>query len=73
MIDSMTGDELDGKVAIQKEPSRIVRIARGSGTSVREVTELLEENKKMSLMIEKFKKGGLGKNMPANLMNRNPN
>lgn len=37
MMDSMTDDELDGKVDIEKSPSRVVRIARGSGTHPMEV------------------------------------
>jgi hypothetical protein len=37
MMDSMTDEELDGKVEIEKSDSRIQRIARGSGTGPEEV------------------------------------
>lgn len=61
MFDSMTAKELDsdGKVMVQ-QPSRMTRIAHGSGTSVREVEELLSQHKLMS---------GLAKNMGANKKN----
>jgi signal recognition particle GTPase len=51
MLDSMTGPELDGKVVIKD--NRIVRIASGSGTSIREVNELLEEHKKYYSLVQK--------------------
>ena len=47
MMDSMTEAELEGKVVIKD--TRILRIAKGSGTCVREVNELLEEHKKFSI------------------------
>lgn len=67
ILDSMTDDELDSIKPI-KEPSRVVRIARGSGRSIREVSELLEQHKQFAKMVDKMK--GLGKirgNMNANL------
>ena len=48
ICDSMTEKELesDGKMFIE-QPTRMTRIARGSGTSVREVEELLTQHKMM--------------------------
>ncbi|KAH0840500.1 signal recognition particle protein SRP54 [Fonsecaea monophora] len=49
IFDSMTTKELDsdGKILIS-QPSRMVRIACGSGTSVRDVEELLTQHKVMA-------------------------
>lgn len=49
IFDSMSAKELDsdGKILIS-QPSRMVRIACGSGTSVRDVEELLTQHKVMS-------------------------
>ena len=49
IFDSMTAKELDsdGKILIS-QPSRMVRIACGSGTSVRDVEELLTQHKIMA-------------------------
>ena len=62
ICDSMTNKELDsdGKLFIA-QPERMTRIARGSGTSVREVEELLSQQKVMAGMAKKM--GGMGKNM----------
>ena len=61
IFDSMTQKELDsdGKILVS-QPSRMVRIAGGSGTSVREVEELLTQHKVMS---------GIAKNMGQNKKN----
>ncbi|KAF1981740.1 signal recognition particle protein [Aulographum hederae CBS 113979] len=58
ICDSMTEKELDsdGKCFIQ-QPERMTRIARGSGTSVREVEELLTQQKMMAGMAKKMKGG----------------
>ena len=45
MMDSMTEAELDSLKPLN--PSRIKRIARGSGTSIGEVNQLIEEHKKV--------------------------
>jgi signal recognition particle subunit SRP54 len=45
IIDSMTQDELDGKVTLSE--SRITRVARGSGVTVQKVTQLIDEYKRM--------------------------
>lgn len=62
ICDSMTNKELDsdGKLFIA-QPTRMTRVARGSGTSVREVEELLSQQKVMAGMAKKM--GGMGKNM----------
>jgi signal recognition particle subunit SRP54 len=61
MMDSMTSAELDSAdVKVLSSPSRLERIARGSGRSYQEAFELVEEYKRMSKMM-----GGLkGLKMP---------
>ena len=58
ICDSMTEKELDsdGKLFVS-EPSRMTRIARGSGTSVREVEDLLTQHRMMAGMAKKMKGG----------------
>ncbi len=41
--------------------SRIYRIARGSGTSVMEVNQLIEEHKRLKVIVEKMGKSKFGK------------
>lgn len=62
ICDSMTAKELesDGKMFIE-QPTRMTRIAHGSGTSVREVEDLLTQHKMMAGMAKKM--GGNMKNM----------
>ncbi|KAJ4373445.1 Signal recognition particle [Didymella sp. IMI 355093] len=62
ICDSMTEKELesDGKMFIE-QPTRMTRIARGSGTSVREVEELLTQHRMMAGMAKKM--GGMQKGM----------
>lgn len=62
ICDSMTLKELDsdGKMFVE-QPTRMTRVARGSGTSVREVEELLSQQRVMAGMAKKM--GGMGKNM----------
>ena len=52
MMDSMTNEELDGTKKLNE--TRMVRIARGSGTRPEEVNFLLEEYKKFAKMVEKM-------------------
>lgn len=70
MMDSMTDQELDGQKPLID--SRIVRIARGSGTSVREVNILIEEYKKFAKMVSKMGKMSLGKANDMQNFMRNP-
>ncbi len=62
ICDSMTDKELDsdGKIFID-QPSRMTRVARGSGTHVREVEDLLTQQRMMAGMAKKM--GGNMKNM----------
>lgn len=62
ICDSMTLKELDsdGKIFVE-QPTRMTRVARGSGTSVREIEELLSQQRVMAGMAKKM--GGMGKNM----------
>jgi signal recognition particle subunit SRP54 len=62
ICDSMTEKELDsdGKPFIE-QPARMTRVARGSGTSVREVEDLLSQQRMMAGMVKKM--GGMQKNM----------
>jgi signal recognition particle subunit SRP54 len=66
IMDSMTDDELDSLKPI-KEQTRIQRIARGSGRSIKEVNELIEQHKLFSKMVGKMKSLGKG-----NLMRGGP-
>jgi signal recognition particle subunit SRP54 len=56
ICDSMTNKELDsdGKIFVQ-QPTRMTRIAHGSGTSVREVEDLLTQHRMMAGMAKKMK------------------
>ena len=57
ICDSMTMKELDsdGKIFVE-QPSRMTRVAKGSGTSVREVEELLSQQRVMGGMASKMSK-----------------
>jgi signal recognition particle subunit SRP54 len=63
MMDSMTDDELDCKkgVALDKDLSRVIRVARGSGVHPMGVAELLHEHKRFEKMVGKMGKAGLMK------------
>ncbi|KAI9777245.1 MAG: Signal recognition particle [Geoglossum umbratile] len=56
ICDSMTNKELDsdGKIFVQ-QPTRMTRVAHGSGTSVREVEDLLTQHRMMAGMAKKIK------------------
>jgi len=56
ICDAMTEKELesDGKMFVD-QPTRMTRVARGSGTSVREVEDLLTQHKMMAKMAKKMK------------------
>jgi signal recognition particle subunit SRP54 len=58
ICDAMTEKELDsdGKVFVE-QPTRMVRVAKGSGTSVRDVEDLLTQHKMMEKMAKKMKGG----------------
>lgn len=75
MMDSMTDAELDGKVDIEKSPSRLARIARGSGTQPEQVIVLLKCHKQFEGVVKKMGKSGLmkgGESQMQKNMSRNP-
>lgn len=75
MMDSMTDDELDCKkgVALDKDLSRLLRVARGSGCHPMAVAELLQEHKRFEKMVGKMGKAGLMKETgDMQNLNRNP-
>ena len=54
IMDSMTEKELDSDgTCFERQPERMVRVARGSGTSVREVEELLAQQRMFAGMVKK--------------------
>ncbi|KAI6175516.1 Signal recognition particle 54 kDa protein [Aphelenchoides bicaudatus] len=60
IMDSMSDSELDHSKAndiFNKEPNRIARVARGSGTAAQEVKDLLNQYKKFSDLVKKM--GGI--------------
>ncbi|XP_067939398.1 signal recognition particle subunit SRP54-like [Watersipora subatra] len=73
IMDSMNDNELDhleGAKLFSKQPSRIERVARGAGVSVRDVQELLAQYTKFAQMVKKmggmknlFKGGNMDKNI----------
>merc|ERR1712066_663609 len=71
MMDSLTDDELDCNV--QMVDSRKLRVAKGSGSSHAEVSQLLDEYKRMEKMVGKMGKSGLfGKGGDLTQLTRNP-
>jgi signal recognition particle subunit SRP54 len=73
MMDSMTDAELDGKVDMS--PSRIMRVARGSGQHPEMVQLLLKCHKQFEDVVRKMGKSGLmkgGDQMMNQKMARNP-
>lgn len=74
IMDSMTTKELesDGRIFI-KEPSRIVRVARGSGCAVVEVEMILQQHRMMSTMAKSAMAAQAGQpGQPGNPMANNP-
>jgi len=57
-MDSMTEKELDSDArCFVEQPTRMTRIAKGSGTSVREVEDVLTQHRMMAQMAKKMGKG----------------
>ena len=76
IMDSMTDEELDGHIDLERSSSRIDRIARGSGTHPFEVGHLLQCHKQFEKVVTKMGKSGLMKGGDAHMakqMQRNPN
>ncbi|CAN0173520.1 unnamed protein product, partial [Laminaria digitata] len=72
MMDSMTDDELDGKVDLSKSESRVLRIARGSGTHPDEVRGLLKMHKHFEKVFGKVGKNIKGESSKVKQLQRNP-
>jgi len=71
IMDSLNDAELDCER--QMDDRRRWKVARGSGTSLQEVSGLLEEHKKMEKMVGKMGKSGLfGKGGDLTQLQRNP-
>ncbi|RWS22599.1 signal recognition particle protein 54k-like protein [Leptotrombidium deliense] len=78
IMDSMSDAELDsreGAKLFTKQSTRIVRVARGSGVTVREVQELLTQYTKFAAVVKKmggikglFKGGDMSKNVNPSQM-----
>ncbi|CAL9775409.1 unnamed protein product [Musa acuminata subsp. burmannicoides] len=73
MMDSMTNAELDSTNPKLMNESRIMRIARGSGRSVRDVTEMLEEYKRLAKIWSKMKGLKIPKKGEMSALSRNMN
>lgn len=82
IMDSMNDNELDshmGDKLFTRQPTRIARVARGSGSSQREVQELLTQYRKFAQMVTKmggikglFQGGDMAKNVnPAQMAKLN--
>lgn len=74
IMDSMTDEELDGdNKPFEKDLSRVIRVARGSGTTVHEVQEILSQYTKFAEMVKTMGgKNGLMQNMPTDPRKINP-
>lgn len=78
IMDSMSDSELDSKEGAKlfsKQPSRLARVAQGSGVRVREVQELLVQYNKFAGVVKKmggvkglFKSGDISRNVNPNQM-----
>ncbi|XP_046859050.1 signal recognition particle 54 kDa protein [Xenia sp. Carnegie-2017] len=74
IMDSMNDQELDnlqGSKLFSRERGRVARVARGSGTSIREVDELLSQYNKFAAMVKKM--GGIKGLFKGGDMSRNIN
>ncbi len=58
IMSSMTDGELDGKVKLSS--SRIQRVAQGSGRSIAEVKELINQHKTVTNLVKRMRKGRRG-------------
>jgi|Transcript_74412 signal recognition particle subunit SRP54 len=75
IMDSMNDEELDCKkgVALDKDLSRVIRVARGSGVHPMDVAELIHEHKRFEKMVGKMGKAGLmNESGDMTNMTRNP-
>jgi len=63
IINSMTREERENPQIIQG--SRRRRIARGSGTTVQDINQLLKQFNQMKKMMRQMSRGKLGKGIPG--------
>jgi len=61
IIDSMTKEEIDNPEIVEKQTTRLGRIARGSGTTTADVRQLIKQYK----LIKEFTKGGISEEQLA--------
>ncbi|KAI9307760.1 signal recognition particle protein [Cunninghamella echinulata] len=75
IMDSMTDKELDGDAKqFQDNRTRIIRVAKGSGTSVHEVEEILQQYQRFAEMVKTMGgKNGLMNNLPTDPKKINKN
>lgn len=74
IMDSMTDEELDGDNKPFDDINRVIRVARGSGTNVHEVQEILTQYTRFAEMVKTMGgKNGLMQNMPTDPRKMNPN
>eukprot|EP00252_Welwitschia_mirabilis_P013853 TRINITY_DN3058_c0_g1_i1.p1 TRINITY_DN3058_c0_g1~~TRINITY_DN3058_c0_g1_i1.p1 ORF type:complete len:494 (-),score=93.72 TRINITY_DN3058_c0_g1_i1:154-1635(-) len=73
IMDSMTNAELDSSNPKIMSESRIMRVARGSGRSVREVMDMLEEYKRLAKIWSKMKGLKIPKKGDMSALSRNVN
>ena len=67
-INSMTEEEIKNPEIIEKQTTRLGRIAKGSGTTIVDVNRLLKQFEQTSKMM-KMMSGGKGKNMMRAMQN----
>ena len=60
-IDSMTKQEIENPEIIEKQTTRLGRIAKGSGTTTSDIRQLIKQYK----MIKEFTKGGISEDQLA--------
>ncbi|KAH8970087.1 hypothetical protein BDL97_02G069300 [Sphagnum fallax] len=73
MMDSMTNEELDSSNPKLMTETRVYRVARGSGRTIREVNEMLEEYKRLAKIWGKMKGLKIPKKGDMSAMSRNMN
>lgn len=75
MMDSMTDEELDGGVELEKSPQRVDRIAFGSGSHPMDLDVLLRTHRQFEQVVRRMGKSSLMKGSDEQLaqkMKRNP-
>ncbi|KAK2425459.1 signal recognition particle 54 kDa protein [Trifolium repens] len=73
IMDSMTNEELDSSNPKLMNESRMMRVARGSGRLVREVSDMMEEYKRLAKLWSKMKGLKIPKKGDMSALSRNMN